>query len=228
MRKLQHRWIELPSIRLFGADGENDPNDPKKGAKDEGEGKAKSKGDGKPVEDKFSLEYVEKLRKEAASRRVSEKETAEKLATVAAELAEIKKAEMSDLDKVKTELEEATERADLAEKTALQSSSQLKTERIRNAVTMAAFEAGFEDPTDALSMISQDDLVDDEGTVLTKTIKARLKSLGDKKPYLLKKNRPGSGDGGGLGSNDDPKSFDSRKAAHLKQMTDTGGRVVVG
>ncbi len=227
MRKLQHRWIELLPVRLFGADGENDPNDPKKGAKDEGKGEGKSKGKDKPV-DKFSLEYVEKLRKEAASRRVSEKETAEELVAAKAELAEIKKAEMSDLDKVKTDLEEATERADVAEKTALQSSSQLKTERIRNAVTMAAFEAGFEDPTDALSMISQDDLVDDEGTVLTKTVKARLKALADKKPYLLKKNRPGSGDGGGRGDGSDPKSFDSVQAAYLKKMTETGGRVIVG
>lgn len=231
MRKLQHRWIGLEPCLLFGADGEGDDSgDPQEGAKDkaksEGEGKGKAKG--KPVEDKFSLEYVEKLRKEAASRRVSEKETADLLTAAKAELSELKKAEMSDLERVKTELEEATERASVAEKNALQTSSLLKTERIHNAVTMAAVEAGFEDPTDALSMISQDDLVDDEGTVLTKTVKARLKALADKKTYLLKKNRPGSGDGGGRGEGGDPKSFENRQAAYLKNMTDTGGRITVG
>lgn len=228
MRKLQHRWTELFPIRFFGSDGEGEGGDPQEGAKGKAKDEGKGKSKGKPVEDKFSLEYVEKLRKEAASRRVSEKETAEELVAAKAELAELKKAEMSDLERVKTELEEANERADVAEKTALQSSSQLKTERIRNAVTMAAIEAGFEDPTDALSMISQDDLVDDEGTILTKTVKARLKALADKKAYLLRKNRPGSGDGGGRGEGGDPESYEARKAAHLKTMTDTGGRIVVG
>ena len=220
MRNMQHRWIELPATHLFGADGEEDESD-------DSQEDADSDVDSENSEDKFSQEYVDKLRKEAADRRIKGKEAAAELETVKAKLAKIEKAEMSDLDAAKKELDEAETRADDAEKSAMQSSSQLKTERIRNTVTMAAMEAGFEDPTDALSMISQDDLVDDEGNIISKTVKARLKALGDKKPYLLKKYRPGSSDGGGMGKPGDPDSFEGKQAAHLKKMTETGGRIVI-
>jgi len=224
VRNMQHRWTELEPCFLFGADGESDdPDDPQEGAEgDDGEG------DGKSVEDKFSQEYVEGLRKEAAKYRISGKKTTERLEAAEAKLAKMQKAEMSDLEAVKTDLETETSRADEAEKTALQASSQLRTERIRNTVTMAALEAGFEDPTDALSMISQDDLVDDEGDIQTKTVKARLKALADKKPYLLKSHRPGSGDSGGLGKPGGKQSQQDKEDAYLKEMTTTGGRVVAG
>jgi hypothetical protein len=111
---------------------------------------------------------------------------------------------------------------------ATQATALLKTERIQNAVTMAAIDAGFEDPTDALSMISQDDLVDDEGNIVAKEVKARLKKLADKKPYLLKSHRPGSGDGGGLGKPGGPETFEDKQAAYLEDMTTSGGRIVAG
>lgn len=224
MRNMQHRWIELEAIYLFGADGEEDDvADSQEDAEDDaGENEDDS------VEDKYSQEYVDKLRKEAAKYRVSGKETAEEVKALQAKLAKIEKAEMSDLEAVKTDLEEQTTRADEAELTATQANALLKTERIQNAVTMAAIEAKFEDPTDALSMISQDDLVDDEGNIQTKTVKARLKSLADKKPYLLKSHRPGTGDGGPQGKPGGPETQADKQAAYLKQMTETGGRIVAG
>jgi hypothetical protein len=222
---MQHRWTGLNASYLFGSDGEDDdPTDPQEGAEDDD-----GEDDDKPAEDKYSQEYVEKLRKEAAGHRVEGNKTAEKLAKAEAKLVKLEQAEMTDLEAAKSSLETETTRADEAEVSATQATSLLKTERIQNAVTMAAIEAGFEDPTDALSMISQDDLVDDEGNILSKTVKARLKSLADKKPYLLRKNRPGSGDGGPQGiPSGDPETFDEKKAAYLKEMTATGGRIVAG
>lgn len=232
MRTMQHQWTRLLPVRLFGADGESgSTTDPQAGAGDDGEGE----GDGKKAVDKFSPEYVEQLRKEAASKRVAAKasakeakESAEEVKTLKAELAKIKQAEMSDLEKANTKLEESNTEFETEKAARVAAEAKLKTERIQNAVTMAAVDAGFEDPTDALSMISQDDLVDDEGIISVKTIKARLKVLADKKPYLLKKSRPGSGDGGGTGKPDDPQSFEEKEKGYLKQMTEVGGRIVIG
>ena len=56
---------------------------------------------------------------------------------------------------------------------------------------------------------------------------AALKALADKKPYLLKANRSGSGDGGGSGKAPNPDTFEAKQAAYLKDMTTTGGRVAV-
>jgi len=221
VRLLQHRWTELSPITLFGAADDDPETDPQEGANDNDDG------DDKPViEDKFSQDYVEGLRKEAASHRVKGKEQTARADKAEAALAEIKKAEMSDLDAVKTDLETANARAETAETAANAATSQLKTERIQNAVTMAALEAGFEDPTDALSMISQDDLVDDEGNIKAATVTKRLKSLGDKKPYLLKPSGAGRGDGGGRGKGTDPDSPAEKRAAHLKEF-EKQGRVVV-
>jgi len=221
VRKLQHRWTEITPIRLFGAEGDDTEADSQEDAKNDDEGK-----DEKPVvEDKFSQDYVEGLRKEAAGHRVKGKEEAARADKAEAELAKIQKAEMTDLEAVKTDLETASTDLEEANATATAATSALRTERIVNAVTMAALEAGFEDPTDALSMISQDDLIDDEGNIVTKTVTTRLSALAKKKPYLLKSHRPGSGDGGGHGTPEDPTTFQSKRDAYLKEMTSTGGRI---
>ncbi len=220
MRTLQHRLTELSPITFFGAvDDDDETSDPQEGATDDDDS-----GD-ILVEDKFSAEYVSDLRKEAASHRVKGKEETVRADKAEAELAKIQKAEMTDLEAAKTDLETAS--TELEEALAGQTSAKadLRTERIVNAVTMAALEAGFEDPTDALSMISQDDLIDDEGNIVTKTVTQRLSALAKKKPYLLKSHRPGSGDGSGTGTPEDPNTFQSKRDAYLKEMTSTGGRV---
>jgi len=175
--------------------------------------------------DKFSQEYVDKLRKEAAGYRVSAKESKSLLEERETELAKIKQAEMNDLELATTSLEAETVKVAELEARAVSAEANLKTVTITNAVTLAAIEAGFEDPTDALSMISQDELIDDEGIISTKTVNARLKALAVKKPYLLKAHRPGSGDGGPSGRPADENTYQAKQEAYLKEMTTTGGRV---
>lgn len=222
MRKMQYQWTELSPTQFFGAEDDEPDTDPQEGAEDDDSGD-----ESEEVDDKISPEYVAKLRKENAGRRISAKEATDRAEKAEAALAKIQKSEMSDLEAVKTDLETETSRADEAEKSALQTSSLLKTERIRNAVTMAALEAGFVDPSDALSMISQDDLVDDEGDIQPKTVKARLKALADKKPYLLTSHRPGSGDGGGRGKPRGAETFQEKEDGYLKKMTEQGGRISI-
>lgn len=224
MRNMQHWLTELKPIRLFGADGEGDDSD--ESQEDASSDNSTDETSDKSVEDKYSQEYVEKLRQEAASRRVAANDAKKETDSLKAELAKIKQAEMSDLEAAQSKLEEAQTQLDAAKADSISALANLKTERIQNAVTMAAVEAGFVDPTDALSMISQDDLVDDEGTIVSKTVKARLKALADKKPYLLKKNHLGSGDGGGTGKGSEPDTHDDKVAAYRKQMIETGGRVL--
>ncbi len=227
MRNMQHRFsglVGLEPVALYGADGdENDENvvtDPQEGAGGDGTNSSENK-------EMFDADYVKKLRNEAAKYRVSDKNTTTELEAVRKKLADIEKAEMSDLEGARTDLETATTDLEKATVRASAAESSLKTERIRNAVTMAALEAGLEDPSDALSMISQDDLVDDEGNIDGKTVKAKLKALASKKPYLLKSHRPGSGDGAGAGKPGDPDTFEAKERAYLEQYTKTGGRVVV-
>ncbi len=207
---------ELAPHALYGAEGDDGSTDDEPSQEDVTSDE--------PV-DKFSKDYVEKLRKEAADRRIAAKTANEELETLKAELAAIKQAEMNDLEKAQSQLESTTEQMAALEARAAAAEANLKSVRISNAVTLAAIEAGFEDPTDALSMISQDDLVDDEGEISTKTVKARLKALADKKPYLLKAHRPGSGDGGFRGKPADESSFEAKQAAYLKEMTTSGGRI---
>ena len=207
--------VELVPIALYGAEDDDDSADDDASQED----------DTKPVVDKFSQEYVDKLRKEAAGYRVSAKESKTLLEEKEAELAKIRQAEMNDLEIATTSLEAESLKVAELEARAVSAEANLKTVTITNAVTLSAIEAGFEDPTDALSMISQDDLIDDEGSISTKTVKARLKALADKKPYLLKTHRPGSGDGGPSGKPADQDTFEAKQAAYLKEMTTTGGRI---
>ncbi len=206
---------ELVAQALYGAEGEEDP----------GDDESQEDTDDEQVADKYSQEYVDKLRKEAADRRIKGKDSDKRANDAEAELAKIKQAEMNDLEKATANIEAQTAKLSEAESARVSAEGLLVTERIRFAVTIAAAEAGFEDPTDALSMISQDELVNDEGEVLAKTVKARLKALSDKKPYLLKAAGSGSGDGGGRGKAPDKDTYAGKQAAYLEEMTTTGGRV---
>ncbi len=226
MRTLQHRWIVLSPIRFFGSE---DPDDkgkkkpvekPQEGAKGSGEGE-----EDPPAEDKFSATYVEKLRAEAAKHRVNAKEAKTAREAVEAELAKLKQAEMSDLEKANTNLETTQTDLEEAESGRTAAVADLKTERIKNAVTLAAVKAKFEDPTDALSMISQDDLVDDEGNIDEKLVDKALKALAKSKPYLLQKHSAGSGDGAGSGVPKDPDDYQGKVKKHLEHLT-AGGRIV--
>jgi len=214
---------ELIARALYGAEGDEDSGD------DESQEDIDDSGDGGDDDSKvtFDRAYVDKLRKEAAGRRVETKSEKRRADDAESRLAKIQQAEMNDLEKATANIEATTTKLSEAEAAKVTAETKLVEERIRFAVTIAAAEAGFVDPTDALSMISQDELVDDEGEVSAKTVKARLKALSDKKPYLLKAAGSGSGDGGGRGKAPDADTFAGKQAAYLEQMTTTGGRVKV-
>lgn len=178
--------------------------------------------DEQPAPQSFDADYVERLRKENADRRIKAKDAEDRAKHAEAELAKLKKAEMDDLERVQTEVDEARQALAQAEAAVAETRSTLLNERIRNTVQIEAIEMGFQDPSDALSMISQDEIVDDEGNVSTKTVKARLKALADKKPYLLKKTGPGSGDGGASGGAPDTNSYQSKIDKYRQEMIESG------
>ena len=216
-------WVPISTQRLYGADGEDvDPNPDSQADDDDGSDDGDNADDGPTT---FDQAYVDKLRKENAARRVSTKEAGERAIAAEAELAKIKEAEMNDLEKATSAVEKAAAKEVAAEARAVAAETQLQQTLVSTAVTLAAVEQNFQDPTDALSMISQDDLVDDEGEVSAKAVKAALTKLAKAKPYLLGTKKRGSGDGGPTGSPADEKSFESKQKAYLEQMTTTGGRV---
>jgi len=169
----------------------------------------------------YDKAYVERLRREAADRRVKAKEEAEARKKLEAELAKIKKAEMDDVERLQAELEEAKAAEAEALAAASSASVNLLNERIRNTVYREAVDAGFQDPEDALSMISQDDILED-GDVSTREVRKKLKSLADKKPYLLKRPGPGDGDGGTRGTPPDPDTFKGKVEKYKEQLRTTG------
>ncbi len=222
----------LAAVALYGADDDEEAAKAKAAAEaktsektsqveaelegDEGEGEPK-------VEAKtYDEEYVAKLRKENAERRVGGKEQATALEAAQAELKELKQAEMTEIEKLKSDLEDSTKAATEAETARVAAVADAASFKILTSVTLAAIEAGFQDPEDVLGMISQDELVDDEGKIVTKTIKARLKRLGDKKPYLLKQPGSGSGDGGPQKRPEDQDSDEAQVTAYHKQFIDQG------
>ncbi len=226
----------LAVVELYGADDDEEEAKVKAAAAAEAKAKAasektsqeeaESKTDDDDDDDKdpitFTQEDMSKVRNEAAGHRVKNKETTEALKKAEAELKELKQAEMTEIEKLKSDLEDSTKAATEAEAEKVAALADAASFKIRTSVTLAAIEAGFQDPEDVLGMISQDELVNDEGEIVTKTIKARLKSLGDKKPYLLKQPGSGSGDGGPNKRPEDQDSDEAQVAAYHKQFIGQG------
>lgn len=117
------------------------------------------------------LAEVKSLRKEAASWRTKLRQAEE-----AEE--QRKRSEMTELDKLKADLE--------AERQArAQAEEQRRNQLIRTQVITAAARAGFNDPEDAMRMLDTSTLeVDDAGAV--DGLEAALSALAKAKPYLIK------------------------------------------
>ncbi len=217
----------LAAVALYGADDDDEAAKAKAASEKTSQEEAESEdgdgdGDTKVEAKTYDEDYVAKLRKENAERRVGGKETAATLEKVEAELKELKQAEMTEIEKLKSDLEDSTKAATEAETARVAAVADAASFKILTSVTLAAIEAGFQDPEDVLGMISQDELVNDKGEIVTKTIKARLKSLGDKKPYLLKQPGSGSGDGGPNKRPEDQDSDEAQVTAYHKQFIDQG------
>lgn len=206
---------------LFGAADDDDDDDA--GQEPAGSKKAKAKDD-KPKT--FSQDYVDELRSEAAGNRVKAKENADELKKLQAKVTDIEKGEMDDLERAKSELEEAAVKMAELETETVSARAEAKTLKVEHAVMLAAIGADFRDPADALSMISQDDLIDEEGKLSNKKITARLTAIAEAKPYLIKPTGTGSGDGAPKGTPPmDDESFTARVERHRKEMIESGDRI---
>ena len=219
MHKNVRWWVPITTRKLYGADGEDEPVTD---SQVEDEGSDDEANDGVTT---FNQSYVDKLRKENAARRISAKEATDRATAAEAELAKVREAEMNDLEKATAVAEKAAKDREDAEARAVAAETRLRQTEISTAVTLAAVEANFQDPTDALSMISQDELLDEEGEISAKAVKAALAKLAKAKPYLLGTKKRTTGDGGPIGNPADQESFAAKQKAYLEQMTTTGGRV---
>lgn len=100
-----------------------------------------------------------------------------------------KRAQLTELEKAQSDLRTTTEERDRL-------LSQIREERIRNAVGSVAVELEFADPYDAYRLIDLTKVtLGDNETV--EGHRALLKALAEQKPYLLRK----AGQGAGLGNN---------------------------
>ena len=216
-------WVPISIQKLYGAEGEDDESGADSQVDDDdGSDDDDDSGDGETT---FDKSYVDKLRKESAAKRIAAKTEKERADALEAELAKIKEAEMNDIEKATTAAEKAAKTASVAEARAVAAEAALQQTRIESAVTLAAVQANFQDPTDALSMISQDDLLDEEGEVSAKAVTKALAKLAKAKPYLLGAKKRTSGDGGPKGNPADAEGFEAKQKAYLEQFTTTGGRV---
>lgn len=102
-----------------------------------------------------------------------------------------KKEAMSELDRTKTERQEALDQV-----TGLQ--AKLKTERIESAVLFEAAKIGFVTPQDAIKLVDQADFKYDEESGKVDGVAKALKALAESKPYLVGKK---AGNGQGVGTN---------------------------
>lgn len=216
-------WVPISVRSLYGAEGDDDDSSADSQVDDDDDGDDDDDSD--DGETTFDKSYVDKIRKEAAARRVTAKTEKDRADAAEAELAKLKEAEMNDIEKATTAAEKAAKTATEAEARANAAEAELRQTRIETAVTLAAVEANFQDPTDALSMISQDDLLDEEGDISAKAVTKALAKLAKAKPYLLGAKKRSSGDGGPKGNPADAGSFEAKQKAYLEEMTTTGGRV---
>lgn len=185
----------FPSL-LSGAEGEGGEGSGAPATPPSGDGPGATttttppEGDGTPKV--YDEAYVRTLREEAAARRVSEKAKDDRIAELEAAEAERKKAEMSDLDRAKAELEEERKLRSAADQS-------LVNERKRNAVISEAAKLKFRDPQDALAYIDMEAITMTENGQPHKTsIESAVKKIADEKKYLIE--GVGSADGGTTGA----------------------------
>lgn len=213
---------------MIWGDGEGDNSSASDSqAESSNDGASSSDDDSDDKEQTFDAAYVKKLRAEAANARVKAKEANDELTSTQAELRKREQADMSDVEKMRSDLEAAQTALETATTERDSAASSLKSERINSAVIVEATSLGFNDPSDALSMIDVDNLVDDEGAVKPKAVTGALEKLAKRKPYLVGTGK-GSGDGGPLGSKPaDPKSPEAQKTRYTEHFKKQG-RIPVG
>jgi len=129
----------------------------------------------------FSPEYVRQLRNEAAQRRIRERELETLLATREAELAEHNQSNLSEWERLTSQLEQETTSRAQAEQAVLERELQYR-------IAVAAPRIGIVDPEAAVSLIDYELLTFGEDGSIT-NIDVALHDLVERKPYL-KANAP--------------------------------------
>lgn len=170
---------------LYGRDKDPDPElDPDPNAEGQepdpaGQEPPVGEDEGKP----FDMAAAAKLRKENQTLRAAKK-------AAETELAEIRRGQMSDLEKAQTERDEAQAGQVTAEAKFLKLA-------ITGAIEAKATTAGFANPTDAVAFIDFAEVTVNEGKVDGRSVKALVDAVAKERPHLLKSEGSGSGDGGG-------------------------------
>lgn len=139
----------------------------------------------------FSREYVESLRAENARYRTRAKELEDADA-------ERRKQELSEIDRLKLELEEKNTAIEAAEQN-------IVSERRRNAVIAEASKLKFRDPSDALAYIDLTAItLNSDGTPDKRSVETAVKKVAEEKTYLIA--GPGTADGASTGRPPKPES----------------------
>jgi hypothetical protein len=97
-------------------------------------------------------------------------------------------------DRAELERDEAKKRGDQLE-------TDLRMERIRNAVILEAADKNFHDTEDAVRLIDLADIkVNEDGSPDKRSVKGAVETLAKEKKHLVKGSNPGSGDGSSRGN----------------------------
>ena len=131
--------------------------------------------------------------------------------------ADQEKAQMSEVDRLKTEAAEAKKEAEEAK---------LRIARLtleQHVVTEAASQ-NFATPSDVIPFLTLSEIkLDDDGKPDTNSLKAAIKRLATEKPYLIKgANGAGSGDGGTRGGHNISKEAEYEKEYQSRGMVPSG------
>lgn len=130
----------------------------------------------------FDLDYVERLRKEAANSRVKNKEMAEELASLKAKVQENEDANLNEWERVQKERDNALKRAEQLE--ALSNKRSLDYEAV-----VLANKLGIVDPDAAVRLLDTGDIEWNEAGKPT-NLQSLMESLLEKKPYLKAQTKP--------------------------------------
>ncbi len=209
--------FRLPVIALFGAEDDDD---------DEGPGGESATDTDIKDDDHISKDYAKKLRRENAKHRTEKNELSKKVEDLEAEIAEARKKELSDIERLTEENQELQTKQQELETNLAAAAQALINEQVRAAVRSAANDAKFADPEDAVTMLDLGDFVDKDGDIDNKAIVKEVEALAEEKKYLLNTSK-GSADGSARGGKvDDPKDFDAMVEKYEEQFK-AQGRVKV-
>ncbi len=144
-------------------------------------------------------EAIAELEKTKAALKLANREAAERRK----KLDEIETASKAKQDAELTETQKAAKRADDAEKKLADTQQRYRTNAIKNAVQVAARDAGFVDADDAMKLADLSLVELDETSDTVIGAKEAIAALAKSKPHLLKTDRPsppninsGTGSGG--------------------------------